>query len=176
MFIMPLPYGTQMLAGFFPFTCSGKFATGVIMISVAAANVSAVLTARFFILLVLNIFISAVVVIALSYLVSSLAFYAPAQCEEISSSVRYGAEYTATFPLSGMPRYMVVPLVTVFPAGLIAWLPTLIILGRAPVWANVYPLAFAAMLSVAAAYCFGRGFRYYVRRSINRYAAFGHRS
>ena len=176
MFIMPLSFGVQMLAGFFPFTSSGKFVSGVILMCVALANLSVALPWWWLFVLAGNILVSMVIVVALSYLVSSLAFYAPVQCEEISSAVRYSVEHTATFPLSGMPLYMRLPLLTIFPAGLIAWLPTLIILGKTPAVANIYPLIFAALASCAAAYFFKKGFRYYVKTGINRYVAGGHRS
>ena len=174
MFIMPLPYSVQLYAGFFPFTCSGKLISGIILISIAVINLPA-LAWWWLIILIINIFISIAIIIGLSYLVSSLAFYAPVQCEEISSTLRYSLEYTATFPLSGMPLYMRLPLLSIFPAGLIAWLPTLIILGKAPVLANIYPVIFAALLSLAAAYFFRKGFKYYVKKGINRYHAGGHR-
>ena len=175
MFIMPLPYGVQLFAGFFPFTCSGRLVSGIILMCFAVANLPAALPWWWILLLIGNIFISMVIVIGLSYFVSTLAFYAPVQCEEISSSVRYSVEYTATFPLSGMPLYMKIPLLTIFPAGLIAWLPTLIILGKTPVFANIYPIIFAAVLSFTAAYFFKKGFRYYVKKGINRYHTGGHR-
>jgi len=176
MFIMPLPYSVQMMAGFSPFTCSGRFVSGIILMYVAVVNLSVTLPWWWMIALVTNIFVSMIVVLGLSYLVSSLAFYAPVQCEEISSTVRYSVEYTATFPLSGMPLYMKIPLLTIFPAGLIAWLPTLIILGKVPLLANAYPLIFAALLSLTAAYFFRKGFRYYVKKGINRYHSGGHRN
>ena len=176
MFIMPLPYSIQMLAGFFPFTCSGRLISGIILMAVAVINLPVVLPWWWLIVLVINIVISMIIVIGLSYLVSSLTFYAPVQCEEISTTVRYSVEYTATFPLSGMPPYMKIPLLTLFPAGLIAWLPTLIILGKTPLLANIYPLFFAAVISLAASYFFKKGFRYYVKKGINRYHAGGHRS
>lgn len=176
MFIMPLPYSVQMLAGFFPFTCSGKFISGIILMVIAVINLSAALAWWWVFLLIGHILISMVIVVSLSYLVSSLAFYAPVQCEEISSAVRYSVEYTATFPLSGMPLYMRLPLLTIFPAGLIAWLPTLIILGKAPVLANIYPVIFAVIISFAAAHFFRKGFKYYVKKGINRYTPGGHRS
>ena len=175
MFIMPLPYGAQMLAGFFPFTCSGRFISGIILMIIGAVNLNAALPWWWIFILIFNIPVSMAVVVGLSYLVSSLAFYAPVQCEEISTTVRYSIEYTATFPLSGMPLYMKVPLLTIFPAGLIAWLPTLIILGKAPVFANIYPVVFAAFVSLAAAYFFRKGFKYYVKKGINRYTPGGHR-
>ena len=176
MFIMPLPYTTQMLAGFSPFTCSGRFVTGVILMGVAVANIGAVLPWWWLLLLAANILISIAIVLGLSYLASSLAFYAPVQCEEIATTVRYSVEYTATFPLSGMPIYMKIPLMTIFPAGLVAWLPTLIILGKAPILTNIYPIVFAVALSLVAAHYFKKGFKYYVTKGINRYHAGGHRS
>jgi ABC-2 type transport system permease protein len=84
-------------------------------------------------------------------------------------------EYTATFPLSGMPLYMKIPLLTIFPAGLIAWFPTLIILNKTPVSANIFPIVFAVLLSLTASYFFKKGFRYYVKKGINRYHSGGHR-
>ncbi|MDR0949262.1 MAG: ABC transporter permease [Lachnospiraceae bacterium] len=176
MFIMPLPYSIQLLAGFSPFTYSGRFIAGIILMCVAVVNLTVALPWWWILLLLGNIFVSIVVVIALSYLVSSLAFYAPVQCEEISSTVRYSVEYTATFPLSGMPLYMKIPLLTIFPAGLIAWLPTLIILGKTPIAANIFPIVFAVLLSLTASHYFQNGFRYYVKKGINRYHAGGHRN
>ena len=176
MFIMPLPYSVQMLAGFAPFTCSGAFFSNVVLMCIAVAHLGVSLPGWWILALIGNVLVSMVIVVGLSYFVSSLAFYAPVQCEEISSDIRYSVEETGTYPLSGMPMYMKIPLLTIFPAGLIAWLPTLIILGKAPILTNIYPLVFAAVIAFAAAHFFRRGFRYYMKRGINRYVAGGHRS
>jgi len=176
MFIMPLPFGMQLMAGFSPFTCSGNFISSVVMMVVALNNLNLVLPWWWALLLAGNIVVGIAVVVGLSYLASSLAFYAPVQCEEISSAVRYSVEYTATFPLSGMPFYMKAPLLTVFPAGLVAWLPTLVLLGKTPAIINLYPVFFAVLLSFAASYFFRKWFKYYVQKGINRYVAGGHRS
>ena len=175
MFIMPLPFGVQLTSGFFPFTCSGKLVSSIIMMWVAATNLSYALPWWWGLALIGNVIISMVIILALSYWLSSLAFYAPVQCEEISSKLRYSIEYTATFPLSGMPPYMKFPLLSIFPAGLIAWLPTLIILGKAPSFAGAYQLIFAALVSSGAYYFFRKGFKYYVQKGINRYVSGGHR-
>ena len=175
MFIMPLPYAAQLAVGFFPFTCSGQFISSAALMAVAVAHLPA-LPAWWGLMLAANIFVSIVIAVGLAYLVSSLAFYAPVQCEEISSTLNYSVEYTSTFPLSGMPAYMKIPLLTIFPAGLVAWLPTLLILGKAPVFANIYPVVVAACVTLAAAYFFKKGFRYYVKQGINRYHAGGHRN
>jgi len=176
MFIMPLPYSVQMTVGAYPFTSSSKLITGIILLWVAAGNITVALPWWWIPVLIANVVISMIIMVGLSYLVSSLAFYAPVQCEEISSAVVYSAEYTSTFPLSGMPLYVRMPLLTIFPAGLIAWLPTLIILGKTPIWANLYPVVFAAAAALAAAYFFKKGFAYYVKKGINRYTPGGHRN
>lgn len=126
--------------------------------------------------LILQLIISMVIVVALSYLFSSLAFYAPVQCEEISGTVVYSIGHTMTFPLSGMPAYIRYPLLTIFPAGLMAWVPTRILLGKAAAFEDIYPAIFALLLSFTAAYFFKKGFRYYVKKGINRYVSGGHRS
>lgn len=176
MFIMPLPYGVQLTIGAFPFTSSSKFVSGIVLMCVAVGNIHIALPWWWIFALIANLLLSMVIMTGLSYLVSSLAFYAPVQCEEVSSAVICSTEYTSTFPLSGMPLYIKIPLLTVFPAGLVAWLPTLIVLGKTPALANAFPLVFAVLVSLAAAYFFKKGFRYYVRKGINRYVSGGHRS
>lgn len=176
MFIMPLPYSVQLTIGAYPFTSSSKLVSGIVLICVAVSNIQITLPWWWIFALIANLLFSMVIMAGLSYLVSSLAFYAPVQCEEISSAVIYSTEYTSTFPLSGMPLYMKIPLLTIFPAGLMAWLPTLIILGKTPALANAFPLVFAVLISLAAAHFFKKGFQYYVRKGINRYVSGGHRS
>ena len=52
----------------------------------------------------------------------------------------------------------------------------MILLGRAARWETVYPAVFALLISLAAAHFFKKGFRYYVKKGINRYSPGGHRS
>lgn len=175
MFIMPLPYTVQLTVGIFPFTCSGNLLSGIAVLCIAVRSLNTPLPWWWPITLILLLLCSMVIVVALSYLFSSLAFYAPVQCEEISSTVIYSAEHTMTFPLSGMPMYIRYPLLTIFPAGLMAWFPTMILLGKTTAFENFYPAVFALLLSLAAAYFFRKGFRYYVQKGINRYSSGGHR-
>ena len=176
MFIMPLPYGVQLTVGIFPFTGSGSLLTGIAILCVAVRHLETHLPWWWPIALILLLAISMIIMTALSYLFSSLAFYAPVQCEEISSTVIYSMEHTMTFPLSGMPRYIRYPLLTIIPAGLTAWLPTMILLGKATTPECFYPALFALLVSLAATYFFRKGFRYYVQKGINRYVSGGHRS
>lgn len=176
MFIMPLPYAVQLTVGIFPFTGSSNLLSGILILCIAIYNMEIILPWWWPGMLLIHLIISMVTIAALSYLFSSLAFYAPVQCEEISSTVIYSIEHTMTFPLSGMPVYIRYPLLTIFPAGLMAWFPTMILLGKRTTFENIYPAVFALLISLTAAYFFKKGFRYYVQKGINRYVAGGHRS
>lgn len=176
MFIMPLPYAVQLTVGIFPFTGSSNLLSGILILCIAIYNMEIILPWWWPGMLLIHLIISMVTIAALSYLFSSLAFYAPVQCEEISSTVIYSIEHTMTFPLSGMPVYIRYPLLTIFPAGLMAWFPTMILLGKRTTFENIYPAVFALLISLTAAYFFRKGFRYYVQKGINRYVAGGHRS
>lgn len=176
MFIMPLPYWVQLTVGIFPFTGSGTLLSGIALLIVALCNLDLQLPWWWAGLLVLQLVLSMVIVVSLSYLLSSLSFYAPVQCEEISSTVIYSVEHTMTFPLSGMPGYIRYPLLTLFPAGLTAWFPSMILLGKTTVFENIYPPVFALFAAFTAAHFFRKGFRYYVKKGINRYVSGGHRS
>ena len=176
MFIMPLPYWVQLTVGVFPFTGSSSLLSGIGMLWVAIRHLERALPWWWPGMLVFQLIASMVIVAAASYLFSSLAFYAPVQCEEIASTVVYSMEHTKSFPLSGMPAYLRTPLLTIFPAGLLAWFPTMILLGRTTTFENFYPAIFALLLSLVAAHFFKKGFRYYVKKGINRYSAGGHRS
>lgn len=176
MFIMPLPYWVQLTVGIFPFTGFGTLLSGIALLIVALCNLDLQLPWWWAGLLVLQLVLSMVIVVSLSYLLSSLSFYAPVQCEEISSTVIYSVEHTMTFPLSGMPGYIRYPLLTLFPAGLTAWFPSMILLGKTTVFENIYPPVFALFAAFTAAHFFRKGFRYYVKKGINRYVSGGHRS
>ena len=176
MFIMPLPYVVQLTVGIFPFTGSSNLLSGIVVLCVAVHNMDVVLPWWWLGTLIFQLIVSMVIVVSLSYLFSSLTFYAPVQCEEISSTVIYSVEHTRTFPLSGMPLYIKYPLLTIFPAGLMAWFPTMILLGKTFVFGNFYSAIFALIVSFTAVYFFKKGFRYYVKKGINRYVPGGHRS
>ena len=175
-FIMPLPYAVQLTVGIFPFTGSSSLLSGIAMLWAAVYHMETVLPWWWLGMLLFQLFISMVIVVAASYLFSSLAFYAPVQCEEISSTVIYSMDHTRNFPLSGMPLYIRYPLLTIFPAGLMAWFPTMILLGKTTTPENFYPAIFALLISFASAYFFRKGFGYYVKKGINRYVSGGHRS
>lgn len=177
MLIQPLPLPVQLLTeGFIPFTGSGNFITGAALLAVALYRLSIVPTWQWLLSLAGNLFISTVIIIASSYAVSSAAFRAPVQAEEISSYLIDAHGSISEFPLSGMPRRLQTVLVTAIPAGLLGWFPTLSLLGKPPLGLpGFFPVIIALALSVTATLVFKKGLKYYAAKGISRYLPYGHR-
>jgi len=177
MFVQPRSLFLQLSTdGFYPFTSGSTFIFGMIAMSIAVANLGISLYWWWVFALVGYLVISLAIIVGFMYLASSLAFYAPVQAEEISSHVFSAFEHIGRFPLSGMPRYLKLPLLTLAPSGLLAWFPTLALLGRPPLyWSPFYPVIFAVLLWIITLYFFRKGLRYYVKTGINRYSDFGRR-
>ena len=162
--------------GFYPFSCGSTLIFGVITMVIAVANLGLALSLWWLLAVVGYLLASLAIVVGFMYLAGCLAFYAPVQAEEISSHVFSAFEHIGRFPLSGMPRYLKLPLLTLAPSGLLAWFPTLALLGRPPLyWSPVYPLVFATILWIVTLYYFRKGLRYYAKTGINRYTDFGRR-
>jgi len=176
-FVIPLPLWLQLLtSGFGPFSGSGSFITGVVLLIVSIRKLHMAITAMWITGLAVSLAITMAIIIARSYLVSSLAFYAPIAAEEISTTAIEGTWFLSTFPMSGMPAYIQIPLLTVMPEGLMAWFPALSLLGRPPLHLTVYyPAVYALLLSLAASYIFRKGLTHYVQNGSNRYVPYGFR-
>ncbi len=177
MFIQPLPIPVQLCtSGFIPFSGSSNLVSGLIIMAVSVSHLGIALPWWWVISLIGNLIVTMALILGQSYLASSLTFYAPVQAEEISGYVIDSFGYISTFPLSGMPLYLQLPLITVIPTGLLAWFPTLALFGKAPLrlpaW---YPFLFAVILWGITAYFFRKGMKYYVKKGINRYHPMGHR-
>jgi ABC-2 type transport system permease protein len=177
MFIQPLPLPVQLLTeGFIPFSGSSNLFSGVAIMWAALCKLDIALPWWWIFSLLGNLIITITIILGQSYLASSITFYAPVQAEEISTYIIDGTGNISSFPLSGMPIYLQIPLLTFIPAGLLAWFPTLALLRKPPLGlSSAYPLLFAIALSVAASYFFRKGLKYYVQKGINRYSAIGHR-
>jgi len=177
MFIQPLSLPTQLFTmGFIPFTGSSNVFSGSILMIIATVNLDIVLPWWWILSLIGNMIITMSIILGQSYLASSLTFYAPVQAEEISTYVIDSFGYISTFPLSGMPLYLQLPLITIIPTGLLAWFPTLALFGKAPLNLSAwYPLLFAVLLWMLASKFFRKGMKHYVTKGINRYHPMGHR-
>jgi len=177
MFIQPLPLPVQLVTeGFLPFSGSSNILSGAALLCIAVSKLGLALPWWWVFSLVGNLIVTIVIILGQSYLASGVTFYAPVQAEEISSFVIDAHGHISSFPLSGMPLSLQISLITIVPAGLLAWFPTLALLGKPPLGLPAaFPLLFAVILSAAAAYFFRKGLKYYVKKGVNRYSAFGHR-
>ena len=177
LFIQPLPLGVQLTtSGFSPFTSGSNFITGVILTAIAVGRLNLRVTFTWAAALAAHLLTTLTIIVARSYLVSSAAFYAPVAAEEISHTAIDGTWFLSTFPLSGMPLYVQIPLLTALPEGLMAWFPALCLLGKPPLGLTAYyPMAFALLISTAAALTFRKGLRHYVQKGSNRYVPYGFR-
>lgn len=177
LFTQPLPIKVQLATcGFIPFTGGSNFAVGVILMIIAVSRLGLQVSFGWILSLAAYLLITMVIIVARAYLVSSTAFYAPAAAEEISYTAIDGTWFMSTFPLSGMPLFVQIPLLTVLPEGLMAWFPSLCLLGRPPLGLSAcYPMLYAIILSLIASYIFKKGLNYYVRKGSNRYVPYGFR-
>ena len=177
MFVQPLPLGLQLFTcGFAPYTGGGNFIIGAALMVIASARLGLQVTFGWVAMLIVYLLATMAIIIARSYLVSSLAFYAPVAAEEISNTAIDETWFISTFPLSGMPLFVQVPLLTILPEGLMAWFPSMCLLGRPPLSLTAYyPMLFALLISLVASYFFKKGLSHYVRKGSNRYVPHGFR-
>lgn len=177
LFIQPLPLKIQLFTcGFSPFTGGGNFVVGIAILIFSVKLLGITVTFNWVAMLVLYLLATMVIIVARSYLVSSSAFYAPTACEEISSTAIDGTWFLSTFPLSGMPLYIQIPLISVLPEGLMAWFPALCLIGKPPIgFGAPYPFLYALLIFITAKYVFKKGLKYYVKKGSNRYVPYGFR-
>ena len=177
LFIQPLPVQVQLFtSGFAPFTGGSNFVAGLVMISIAINRLHLQISFLWVLSLIGYLLVTMTIIVARAYLVSSMAFYVPVAAEEISTTAIEGTWLLSTFPLSGMPLFIQIPLITILPEGLMAWFPALCLLGKSPFYlSEYYPLAFALLLSLLAGYIFRKGMNYYVKKGSNRYVPYGFR-
>jgi ABC-2 type transport system permease protein len=175
--IQPLPIGVSLSTyGFSPFTGGGNLVVGITLMVYAIRRLNPAVSPGWILSLAAYVATTLAIIVARSYLVSSLAFYAPVAAEEISNTAIEGTWFLSTFPLSGMPASLQFPLLTVLPEGLMAWYPSMCLLGAPPLGLGAgYPMIYALFLSLAAKYLFRKGWRHYVQRGSNRYVPYGFR-
>lgn len=176
MFLQPLSLKVQLFTcSFQPFTNSGSFITGIILMVIAVGRLDMPITPMWIFMLLVYQIVSMVVIVARCYILSSLVFYSPT-AENIAHTAVVDTWTLSTFPLGGMPKFLVFPLLTIMPEGLLAWFPSMCLLGKPPLNLTAYyPMIFALILSFVAIYFFRKGMRYYVKEGSNRYVPWGFR-
>ncbi len=177
LFMQPLTLKTQLVTnGFVPFTGGSNFIIGCILLFTAVNRLGLHVTFSWMLSLITYIIVTMVIIVARAYLVSSAAFYAPSAAEEISSTAIEGTWQLSTFPLSGMPLFIQLPLLTFLPEGMLAWFPSLCLLGKPPLHMTAYyPLVYALIIALVAGFIFRKGLKYYVTKGSNRYVPYGFR-
>lgn len=167
---------TLLTEGFSPAAGLPVFISGVALLVWAWVRLPLALSAGWATLFGLNLLASCVILLSFSYAVGSLAFWAPRSAEEINSSSWRLIGQLRTFPLDGVGRRLLGGLLTVVPAGFIAWYPSRALLGleAEPLAAYVTPLAALGFGSVAWL-IFRAGLRHYAHTGSQRYLSYGHR-
>jgi len=177
LFMQPNSLKVQLLtSGFGPFTGSSNLIAGCILLIISIIRLQLQITVWWIVMLVIYLTVTMVTIVARAYFVSTAAFYAPVAAEEIATTAIEGTWQLSTFPLSGMPACIQVPLLTILPEGLMAWFPALCLLGKPPLnLTEYYPFAYALALALAAGYFFRKGLKHYVTKGSNRYVPYGFR-
>lgn len=178
MLMQPVPIWVQILGdGFMPTTGSSGLLMGLFITGYAAAKLQLAVTPLWIIKALLLVAANVGIEMGLSFLLASSAFYKPVTCEEISSVGHDLLTTVGKYPLSGLSPALIAALCTVVPAGLMAWFPSLILLGKAPAAPGLLlPLGVAAILITLSTYTFKKGLRHYAQYSCNRYRDMGHRN
>ena len=177
MMIQPRPLLVQLMTeGFMPISGCGGFLLGLVLTAIAWSRLALAMTPLRLLLLLAFILLHGLLVLGQSFLYGSMAFRAPVACEELSSLILDLNSQLGRFPLSGLPKVLLGLLYTVLPVGLLAYLPSLVILGRMSAWTMTLPVSVAAAFVLAASAAFRSGLRRYLKYGCNRYRSFGHRS
>ena len=192
--IQPVPIWIQLMTqGFLPVSSSFTLICGIGMLIYSIQNLSAPVTVTplWCLVLVINAIASCLIIMAVIYLVSCLAFYAPAAAEEIAQS---GLDLFSvnSYPLGALGKRERNLFCLLIPIGLTAWVPSqgLINWGRrlAPASAGTsfsavteFPPSLlaspcmAAFLILLTSFLFKKGMTYNATNGSPRYSGFGHR-
>ncbi len=175
--VQPQPlWLTLATEGFAPISGGAALVTGIAIMSWAWTGLGLPLTLAWTGAFAVNLLSSVCVVLATMFLWSVVAFWAPVAGEEISMNVHDALGSLGTFPLDGIGGAMGIGLVTVFPAGLVAWMPVRALVGvSADPWGFLLTPAAAVLMFVIAVPTFARGLRRYRQTGSSRYSTFGHR-
>jgi ABC-2 type transport system permease protein len=177
MLLMPQPlWMTIATDGFCPASGSGQLLAGSAVMAWALRALGLPIGAGWLALLVLHVASAAVIMLSFAYLWASLAFVAPRAAEEINSSTMRMLEQLKPFPLDGVGFGLTLGLMSVVPAGFLAWLPSRVLLGLEPspsawLWTPLAALGFAAL----ATGVFRAGLGRYARTGSTRYLSHGFR-
>lgn len=203
--IQPVPVWMHLLCqGFSPVSANSTLICGILITGYALKRLPVAVSLVFLLLLTINAMASCLIIMAVIYLISCLAFYAPAAAEEIAQS---GLDLFSVkaYPLGGLGERVKLLFCTAIPVGMGAWFPSMALLQygygicqqnadsgavTAGALTSVSRLAageFSPLPSLMAAPCiaillivitailFQKGMIHYETNGSPRYSGFGHR-
>ena len=175
--VQPQPmWVTLVTEGFSP--CAGLpiFLPGLGLLGWATVQLGIQVTLVWLTFLLFNFLGSCLIVFAVSYVVGSLAFWAPRASEEINSSSWRLISELRTFPLEGVAPLLLGGLLTAVPIGFVAWYPSRTLLGLEPVAAAAFVTPLVSLVFGAIGlWVFRRGLAHYAHTGSQRYLSYGHR-
>ena len=171
--LQPVPIWMQLLSsGFAPVSGCSTLLCGAALSAYAAHTGGLHVNV---LLLALCALCSCAIIISAVFLISCLAFYAPAAAEEIASDARGLFGEMKGYPLGGLAPALQALLCTALPIGLTGWLPAQALLGRAGAPAYLLLFAVCAILIFLTQCVFRKGMNDYATNGCSRYSGFGHR-
>jgi len=177
--LQPVPLWTQLLTqGFAPFSGNGQLLCGIGLLWFASRQLQIIISFPAVGILVISLCCSCIIMTSVIWLISCLAFYAPAATEEIAEQALHLFSSTKSYPLGTLSFYWQAILCLVIPLGLTAWFPSRFLLNK-PIYslsAGFLLLALAALIFLLLfIISFRRGLNYYAKHGSPRYTGFGHR-
>jgi ABC-2 type transport system permease protein len=160
--------------GFSPFSSLGALAPSAALLVVGTRAASLTVTPAFVAKTAVCLGGSMTLVLAATFAIGAAAFWAPRGAEEISTRGSSLLELTE-LPLDPLPVVLRGVLMTVVPAGFVAWYPAGVLVGRRPPEQWLLMPAVAALAAFLASLLFRKGLRHYAQTGSSRYSTFGHR-
>ena len=175
--VQPQPMWLTLLTeGFSPAAGLPIFFTGLGLFVFGVASSGVAVSLGWLALWLLNFAGSCAILLAFNYTIGSIAFWAPRSAEEINSSSWRLMGQLRTFPLDGVGRGLLVGMLTLVPAGFIAWLPSRALLGLdSSAWQIWLTPAAALLFATVALTIFRTGLTHYRHTGSQRYLSYGHR-
>jgi ABC-2 type transport system permease protein len=175
--VQPQPLWLTLLTeGFSPAAGLPIFFTGLALFAFGVFTSGITLAPTWLVLFLVNFAASCAILLAFNYAIGSIAFWAPRSAEEINSSSWRLMGQLRTFPLDGVGRGLLVGLMTLVPAGFIAWLPSRALLGLDPSPLTLWLTPTAALIFATIALAiFRTGLTHYRHTGSQRYLSYGHR-
>lgn len=175
--IQPQPIWMVLLTeGFMPISGGMVVVSGIAIMTLGAVRAGIHVSAPWLAATILLLLSSCAVAISFNFITGSVAFWSPRAGEEINTPTTRLMDSLKSFPLDGAGRLLLASLLTVAPAGFVAWYPSRYLVGIThSAWALAgTPVAAMAFFTLAV-FVFKKGLKHYEKTGSQRYLDYGHR-